>query len=123
MSDIKLFADHCISNYIINYLKELGFEVYRLRDHIPRESPDQIVISKAQELNSILISLNGDFSDIITYPPANYKGIISLQLKNHPEIIPYVMKLLGDYLQKNPNMGHYKGKLFLVDSYRIRIKY
>ena len=122
MSDIKLFADHCISNYIINYLKELGFEVYRLRDYIPQESPDQIVISKAQEMNSILISLNGDFSDIITYPPANYKGIMALQLKNHPEIIPHVMKLLGDYLQKNPNMGNYKGKLFLVDSHKIRIK-
>ena len=123
MSDIKLFADHCISTYIIDYLRELGFEVYRLRDHIPMNSADQIVISKAQEFDSILISLNGDFSDIITYPPSNYKGIIALQLKNHPEIIPYVMKLLGDYLQKYPNMGHYKGKLFLVDSHRIRIKY
>ena len=122
MSDIKLFAYHCVSNYIINYLKELGFEVYRLREHIPTDSPDQIVISKAQEFDSILISLNGDFADIITYPPANYKGIIALQLKNHPEVIPYVMKMLGDYLQKNPNMGQYKGKLFLVNSRRIRIK-
>ncbi len=58
-----------------------------------------------------------------TYPPAKYQGIIALQLRNHPEIIPYTMKLLGDYLLKNPDMGHYAGKLFLVDSHRIRIKY
>ena len=71
MSDIKLFADHGISNYIINSLKELGFQVYRLRDHIPLDSPDQIVISKAQEMSSILISINRDFADIISYPPKN----------------------------------------------------
>ena len=122
MSDIKLFADHCISNYIINSLKKLGFQVYRLRDHIPLDSPDQIVISKAQEMSSILISINRDFADIISYPSKNYNGIIAIQLKNHPEIIPSVMKLLGEYLQKNPKMEHYKGKLFLVNSHRIRIK-
>ena len=123
MTDIKLFADHCISNYSINYLDNLGFEVYRLKDHIPKESPDSIVISKAQELDSILLSLNSNFADIITYPPAKYRGIIALQLRNHPEIIPHTMKLLGDYLSKNPAMRHYAGKLFLIDSHRIRIKH
>jgi hypothetical protein len=35
-----------------------------------------VVISEAQELDAILISLNGDFADIVTYPPEKYKGII-----------------------------------------------
>ena len=41
------------------------------------------MISKAQELDSVLLSLNGDFADIVAYPPANYKGIIALQVGNH----------------------------------------
>jgi hypothetical protein len=123
MTDIKLFADHCISNYIINYLRNLDFKVYKLRDHIPNESPDSIVILKAQELGAILLSLNGDFADIITCPPQQFKGIIALQLRNHPEMTPYVMKSLGDYLLENPRMEHYSGKLFLVEPHRIRIKY
>ncbi len=60
---LKFFADHCISNSIIQGLLNAGHEVFRLRDHIPIESPDPIVIATAQRLDSILISflisLNG----------------------------------------------------------------
>ncbi len=122
MMELKFFADHCVPNFIINSLKDSGFEVYRLRDYIPKDSPDSIVISTAQELNSILISLNGDFADIVTYPSSNYKGIIALQVRNHPEIIPYIVARLKDYLLKNPDAENYEGKLFLVEAHRIRIK-
>lgn len=122
MIELKFFADHCVPTSIINSLKDSGFEVYRLSDYIPTDSPDSIVISTAQELNSILISLNGDFADIVTYPPSNYKGIIAIQVRNHPEIIPYIVARLKDYLLKNPDAEHYEGKLFLVEAHRIRIK-
>lgn len=46
------------------------------------------MIASAQKLDSILISLNGDFADTLNYPPANYKGIVALQVRNHPEILP-----------------------------------
>jgi hypothetical protein len=41
-----------------------------------------------------LISLNGYFADIVAYPPGNYKGIVALQVRNHPEIIPELMERL-----------------------------
>lgn len=81
-----------------------------------------MVISKAHELDSILISMNGDFSDIITYPPANYKGIIALQVRNHPEIIPQLVTRLKDYLAVHPDISYYNGKLFLVEAHRIRVR-
>ena len=68
MIELKFFADHCAPTYVINSLKDSGFQIFRLRAHLPKDSPDSIVISKAQELNSILISLAGDFADIVTYP-------------------------------------------------------
>jgi len=55
---LRFFADHCVSNYIIKTLRDEGHEVLRLKDHVPADSPDSVVIAKAQELNSILISLN-----------------------------------------------------------------
>jgi predicted nuclease of predicted toxin-antitoxin system len=75
---LRCFADHCVSNHVCLTLREAGHEVLRLRDHIPPDSADAQVVSKAQDLDAILVSLNGDFSDIVTYPPENYKGIISL---------------------------------------------
>ena len=119
---LRFFADHCISNFIIQTLRDSGFEVFRLRDYIPADSPDLVVISKAQELDFILISLNGDFADIVAYPPANYKGIIALQVRNHPEVIPQLMERLKDYLSTHDDMAHYVGKLFLVEVHRIRIR-
>lgn len=119
--NLKFFADHCVSNFVVRTLQDLGCLVFKLRDRMPTNSPDQQVILKAQELDSILISLNGDFTNIITYPPGDYKGIVALQIKNHPEITLQIMKRLKEYLLANPKMEHYKGKLFLVEVHRIRI--
>jgi len=80
------------------------------------------VIATAQRLDSILISLNGDFTDKLNYPPGNYKGIIALQVRNHTEIIPQLMVRLIDYLSSYPDTSSYKGKLILVEVNRIRIR-
>ena len=119
---LRFLADHCISRSITQSLKEEGYTVFWLKDHIPTDSPDEVVILKAQELDSILISLNGDFSDIVRYPPAKYKGIISLQVRNHPEVIPSLLTVLKRYLSKHPDMEYYKGKLLLVEAHRIRVR-
>jgi predicted nuclease of predicted toxin-antitoxin system len=103
-------------------LQDAGHEVLQLKNYISPDSSDPVVISKAQELDSILVSLNGDFVDIVTYPPAKYNGIIALQVRNHPEIIPQLMERLKNYLLANPEANHYKGKLFLIEVHRIRVK-
>ncbi len=119
---LRFFVDHCVPQAIVVALREAGHAVLRLRDYIPRDSADALVIAKAQEFNSILVSVNGDFADIVTYPPANYQGIVALQIRNHPEIIPPLMTRLQTYLTVHPDMQHYQGKLFLVEVHRIRIR-
>ncbi len=119
---LRFFADHCISNLIMQALREAGHQVVRLKDHLPQESADPVVIAKAQELDCILLSLNGDFADIVTYPPGNYKGIVALQMKNHPEIAPRLVATLNSYLAINNAMEHYRGKLLVVEVHRIRVR-
>ena len=119
---LKLFIDQCAPNSIIQILQDTEHEVLLVRDYIPIDSPDSVVIAKVQELGAILVSLNGDFADIVTYPPADYQGIIALQIKNHPEIIPQLMQRLIDYLSVHSSMEYYQGKLLLVEVYRIRIR-
>jgi len=117
---LRFFADHCVPGSVIQILQEAGHEVLRLRDHIPPDSPDQLVISKAQELDAILLSLNGDFADIVTYPPVKYKGIVALQVRNHPEILPQLLERLRAYLSAHDDMEHYSGKLLIAETHRIR---
>lgn len=119
---LRFFTDHCVPTSVIEALQGGGHEVLILKQQIPTNSNDADVIGKAQEINAILVSLNGDFSDIVTYPPAKFHGIIALQVRNHPEAIPSILRRLTNYLSANPDQQHYKGRLFLVESHRIRIR-
>ena len=66
---LQFLADHCVPNSVIQTLRDSNHDVLRLRDILPVESPDAIVIAKALDLGKILLTLNGDFADIVTYPP------------------------------------------------------
>ena len=119
---LRFLADHCVPNLVIQTLQNAGHEVLRLRDYMSADSPDQLVITRAQHLNAILLSLNGDFTDIVTYPPARYKGILALQVRNHPEIIPQLLRRLTEYLSSHSKMEDYMGKLMLAEAHRIRMR-
>ena len=71
---------------------------------------------------SILLSFNGDFADIVTYSPERYNGIVALQVRNHPEVLPPLMARLIAYLKAQPAREDYQGKLFVVEVDRIRIR-
>jgi uncharacterized protein (DUF433 family) len=103
-------------------LREANHEVLRLKDVLPVESSDTIVITKAQEIDAILLSLNGDFSHIVNSPPKSYKGIVAMQMHNHSEILPKLIARLTAYLKAHTTMYHCRGKLFVVEVDRIRIR-
>jgi predicted nuclease of predicted toxin-antitoxin system len=120
--NLPFFVDQCVPQEMSDALRAEGHRVTLLREQLPIRSPDPAVIAKAQELDCILFSLNGDFSDIVVYPPANHSGIIAVQLHNHPEIIPLLMENLLSFLDANSGRDFYRGKLFIVEVHRIRIR-
>jgi predicted nuclease of predicted toxin-antitoxin system len=119
---LLFFSDQCVPREITERLKAAEFAVVVLRDVMPIRSPDPEVIAEAQRRDAILLSLNGDFSDIITYPPSAYGGIIAIQLHNHPETIPTLMTNLVTFLRANAERDFYRGRLFIVEPHRIRIR-
>ena len=120
---LRLFCDQCVPAEISDALRRSGHDVTLLRDALPICSPDPVVIGRAKELDAVLVSLNGDFSDIVAYPPADYRGIVAIQLHNHPEVIPQLMERLTAYLAPNPVQEFYHGKLLIVEAHRIRIRH
>lgn len=120
---LRFFSDQCVPAEIIETLRRHGHSVTLLRETLPIGSPDEAVISKARELAAILLSLNGDFADIVAYPPANFPGIVAMQLHNHPEVIPQLMDRLIGFLNANPAQDFYRGKLLIVEPHRVRIRH
>ena len=80
------------------------------------------MIAKAHEQHAILVSLNGDFADIVRYPPSRYQGIIALQVRDHPEAIGALMRRLLNLLAAWTDPASYSGKLLLVEAHRIRVR-
>jgi len=119
---LRFLADHCVPKSVVETLRNEKHEVIWLKDVLPPESEDSAVIAKAQELESVLVSLNGDFADIAAYPPREYKGIVAIRMRNHVEILPHILARLNAYLKEHSEMGHYEGKLFIVEAGRIRIR-
>ena len=103
-------------------LVEMGHEAIVLGDQMPIDSPDTAVIAIAQERRAILVSLNGDFADIVSFPPANFAGVIACQVKNHPEVIPAILERLRVYFVRHPRQGDYEGRLLIVEPHRIRVR-
>ena len=62
MSHLRFFIDHCVPTFVVQSLQSDGHEVLVLRDCLPVNSDDDLVIAKAQELDAILLSMNGDFA-------------------------------------------------------------
>jgi len=112
---LRFLADHCVSNIIVQTLRDEGHQVVRLRDVLA-------VIAKAQEIDAILLSMNGDFADIVNYPPKKYKGIVALQMRNHAEVLERLLARLTEYLRTQPALEHYRGRLLVVEVNRIRVR-
>ncbi len=119
---LLFLGDQCVPASITDAFRDAGHQVFLLREVLPVRALDPVVLEKARELDAILVSLNGDFSDIVAYPPAGHGGILSIQLHNHPEIIPQLMSAVVEFLRGNPARDFYRGKLLLVEVHRIRIR-
>ena len=119
---LGFFIDQCVPYSVIESLQRAGYQVDLVKDHLPVDAPDPIVIAQAQLLGAILVTLNGDFADIINYPPANFGGILALQLKNSPKALPAILMRLLTYLNDHPEREYYQGKLFLIEPHRIRVR-
>ena len=119
---VRFFVDQCVPLSVSESLRRAGHLAEILRDHLPINAKDPDVIAYAQSLDAVLVTLNGDFADIINYPPARFGGIVALQIKSHPETLPAIVMRLLTYLSERPEREHYIGKLFLVEAHRIRLK-
>ena len=119
---LHFFIDQCVPRSVSESLINAGYQAHVLREYLPIGAEDTVVIAQAQTLDAILLTLNGDFADIINYPPARFGGIIALQVKNHPKTLPAIVMRLLTYAGEHPEREHYAGKLFLVEPHRIRIK-
>lgn len=101
-------------------LRELGHEAVDVRDIGLRAATDDVIADHAHRNLQALITRDFDFADIRNYPPANYAGIVVLDLPNHATAAQ-VRKALETFVRAEW-LELLSGRLAIVEASRVRFR-
>jgi predicted nuclease of predicted toxin-antitoxin system len=102
-------------------LQNCGHESTDVCDIGMRGTLDATIAQHAQRERLCLLTGNFDFSDIRTYPPADYAGIVVLVILP-PVTSLYITQLLAMFLQQSDLVEQLPGKLVIVEVGRVRLR-
>jgi predicted nuclease of predicted toxin-antitoxin system len=102
-------------------VQRLGHDAVDVRDVGLGGADDAQIAAYAKEHNYALVTRDFDFSDIRNYPPADYTGIIVLELPDDA-IAATVVKVLESLLSQPELLAHVPGRLAIVESWRVRFR-
>ena len=116
---LKFKVDENLPVEVAALLVTAGHDALTVPDQQMGGRPDPDVANVCQHEGRVVVTLDLDFSDIRTYPPANYPGIIVLRLSrlDKHRVLSAVHRLLPT-LSQEP-LG---GKLWIVDETTVRIR-
>jgi len=102
-------------------VQRLGHEVVDVRDIGLGGADDAQIAAYAKEHKLVLVTRDFDFSDVRNYPPAEYAGIIVLELPDDA-IAATVVKGLESFLSQAELLAQVPGRLAIVESWRVRFR-
>jgi predicted nuclease of predicted toxin-antitoxin system len=116
---IRFKIDENLPIEIAAVLVEDGYEAHTVYDERIVGASDDTLFEICKREKRILITLDVDFSDIRTYPPAELPGIIVLRVGNQSK--KHVIKVFSQImpLLKREPLLH---RLWIVEEQRVRIR-
>ena len=114
-----LKVDENLNPDVADFLRQHGHDALSVYDQGLRGRPDGDIAAVCQRETRALITLDLDFADIRSYPPADYAGIIVLRVGDQSRAaVLQVMQRVVAALAQEPLAGH----LWIVDETQIRIR-
>ncbi len=80
---MNFIADENVDQQIVDYLRKNGYDVLYVEEMAPGVS-DEIVLSKANETNSLLITADKDFGEMVFRQKHLTAGVILIRLAGIP---------------------------------------
>jgi predicted nuclease of predicted toxin-antitoxin system len=96
---VRFLVDASLPRPATTALRHLGHGAVDVRDIGMRSATDDVIAAHARANQQALITRDFDFADIRNYPPANYTGIVVLQLPNDATAA-HVVKLLETFVRR-----------------------
>ena len=102
-------------------LRQLGHDAVDVRDIGMRSATDDLIAAHAQRNQQALVTRDFDFADIRNYPPADYAGIVVLQLPDDATAAQ-VVKLLETFVRRHDWLERVSGRQAILELWRIRFR-
>lgn len=112
-------TDENIPAQVVDLLRAAGHDAQAVFDQSLGGRSDSEIASVCKQEGRTLITLDTDFSDIRTYRPADYPGLLVLRLarQSAPEVVRLIRRLLEIF-----KTSDCRGQLWIVEPERIRIR-
>ena len=118
---MRFLLDANMPRSAVGAIQRLGHEAVDVRDVGLGGADDAQIAAYAKEHNLALVTRDFDFSDIRNYPPAEYAGIIVLELPDDA-VAATVVKVVESFLSQTQLLSHVVGRLAIVESWRVRFR-
>ena len=98
-----------------------GHEASDVRDIGMGSARDADIARYARERQLALVTRDFDFADIRNYPPAEYHGLVVLELSDEA-MATEIIALLESFLRHGQWISVLPGRLAVVGSHRVRFR-
>lgn len=112
---MKFLVDENLPKGVAQYLTDKKFDVLKA---IPGSSDEDIAALASKE-KRVLLTLDTDFANILSYPPEKFSGIVCFRIRN-PRIDEILRTL--NHIIEYFDQDSIKGKLIIATANRLRIR-
>jgi len=116
---LKLKIDENLPADCAVLLRNAGFEADTVADERMARADDNVIASRSQAEERVLVTLHLDFSNVQAYPPARHAGIIVLRPKRQDKrtVLSLMERIVLTLTNRTP-----AGELWIVKPDRLRFR-
>lgn len=116
---MRLKTDENLPASVVNVLRDAGHDVDTAVDERLAGARDDVVLAAATHKQRAFLTLDKDFADIRAYHPPDHAGIVVLRAVDQTAAN---IRALVNRLLPLIEGGGLAGKLWIVDSRRVRVR-
>ena len=102
-------------------VRRWGNEASDVRDIGLGGAADSDIARHSREHGLAVVTRDFDFADIRNYPPADYRGVVVLELPDDA-VATEIVALLESFLRHEEWIARLSGRLAVVDPHRVRFR-
>jgi predicted nuclease of predicted toxin-antitoxin system len=118
---VRFLVDASLPRSAAGAIRALGHEAIDVRDIGLGGATDETIADHARRNKAALITRDFDFADVRNYPPAEYSGIVALDMPN-ASTAPQIVKALEAFVGTEEWLDLLGGRLVIVEPSRVRFR-